>query len=153
MIRNLSVGAKLTKKTTSEEIIDLDIIDLGSAFQYYVQNSPRKLNNIAQQEIGRLVRWIGPEREIKTITPSEIGNYSDEFAKRTSTDTAPQKVAYIKKFLTFLKINELSSGNSSAILATLTCFFSSWWGNFSWGSIIVYESYWWIGCHFRCCLC
>ena len=116
MIRNLSVGAKLTKKTTSEEIIDLDIIDLGSAFQYYVQNSPRKLNNIAQQEIGRLVRWIGPEREIKTITPSEIGNYSDEFAKRTSTDTAPQKVAYIKKFLTFLKINELSSGNLASHL-------------------------------------
>ena len=63
-----------------------------------------------------MVRWIGPEREIKTITPSEIGAYSDEFAKRTSTDTAPQKVAYIKKFLTFLKTNELSSGNLASHL-------------------------------------
>jgi len=115
------VGAKLTKKTTSEvkvkeEIVELDLEDLSAAFQYYVQNSPRKLNNIAQQEIGRLVRWIGAERVIKTITPSEIGYYSDEFAKRTSTDTAPQKVAYIKKFLTFLKIHNLSSGNLASHL-------------------------------------
>ena len=77
MIRNLSVGAKLTKKTTSEEknteeITELDLVDLTSAFQYYVQNSPRKLNNIAQQEIGRLVRWIGPEREIKTIDRKSV---------------------------------------------------------------------------------
>ncbi|MQG20355.1 MAG: transcription elongation factor GreA, partial [SAR202 cluster bacterium] len=95
---------------------NLVLTDLTSAFQYYVQNSPRKLNNVAQQEIGRMVRWIGPDREIKTITPSEIGAYSDEFAKRTSTDTAPQKVAYIKKFLTFLKNNELSSGNLASHL-------------------------------------
>ena len=119
MIRNLTVGAKLTKIKNSEENSveeNLVLTDLTSAFQYYVQNSPRKLNNVAQQEIGRMVRWIGPDREIKTITPSEIGAYSDEFAKRTSTDTAPQKVAYIKKFLTFLKTNELSSGNLASHL-------------------------------------
>jgi len=115
------VGAKLTKKTTSEvkekeDIVELELEDISAAFQYYVQNSPRKLNNTAQQEIGRLVRWIGPEREIKTITPSEIGYYSDEFAKRTSTESAPQKVAYIKKFLTFLKIHNLSSGNLASHL-------------------------------------
>ena len=113
MIRNLTVGAKLTEiiNTEQETLEDkLVFTDLTSAFQFYVQNSPRKLNNVAQQEIGRMVRWIGPE------TPSEVGAYSDEFAKRTSTDSAPQKVAYLKKFLTFLKNNDLSSGNLASHL-------------------------------------
>ena len=46
MIRNLTVGAKLTKIKNSEENSleeNLVLTDLTSAFQYYVQNSPRKL--------------------------------------------------------------------------------------------------------------
>jgi len=111
----------LTKKTNSEIDIeemnlDQEVDSLSSAFQYYVQNSPRKLNNIAQQEIGRMVRWLGATRNINSITPSEIGFYSDEFAKRTSTDSAPQKVAYLKKFLAFLKLNNLSEANLASHL-------------------------------------
>ena len=41
--------------------------NINDAFQIYVQTSSRKLNNVAQQEIGRMVRWLGAERVVKTI--------------------------------------------------------------------------------------
>ena len=90
--------------------------NINDAFQIYVQTSSRKLNNIAQQEIGRMIRWLGDKRSISGITPSEIGNYSDEFAKRTSVATVAQKVNYLKKFLLFLKLNELTALNLASHL-------------------------------------
>ena len=90
--------------------------NINDAFQIYVQTSSRKLNNVAQQEIGRMIRWLGDRRAISGITPSEIGNYSDEFAKRTSVATVSQKVNYLKKFLLFLKLNELTDLNLASHL-------------------------------------
>ena len=107
----------MSKETKVEENdIKSEIDNLSAAFQYYVQSSSRKLNNTAQQEIGRMVRWLGAERVVKTITPSEIGLYSDEFAKRSSTTTSPQKVAHIKKFLAFLRTSELTDSNLASHL-------------------------------------
>jgi hypothetical protein len=76
-----------TNLNSQENELEADLDNLGEAFQYYVQSSSRKLTNIAQQEIGRMVRWLGSERKITTITPAEVGMYSDEFAKRSSTDS------------------------------------------------------------------
>ena len=104
------------KTKVEEKDIKSEIDNLSAAFQYYVQSSSRKLNNTAQQEIGRMVRWLGAERVVETITPSEIGLYSDEFAKRSSTTTSPQKVAHIKKFLTFLRTSELTNSNLASHL-------------------------------------
>ena len=107
----------MSKETKVEENdIKSEIDNLSAAFQYYVQSSSRKLNNTAQQEIGRMVRWLGAERVVKTITPSEIGLYSDEFAKRSSTTTSPQKVSHIKKFLAFLRTSELTDSNLASHL-------------------------------------
>ena len=107
----------MSKETKVEENdIKSEIDNLSAAFQYYVQSSSRKLNNTAQHEIGRMVRWLGAERVVKTITPSEIGLYSDEFAKRSSTTTSPQKVAHIKKFLAFLRTSELTDSNLASHL-------------------------------------
>jgi len=107
----------LSKETKVEENdIKSEIDNLSAAFQFYVQSSSRKLNNTAQQEIGRMVRWLGAERVVETITPSEIGLYSDEFAKRSSTTTSPQKVAHIKKFLAFLRTSELTDSNLASHL-------------------------------------
>tara|TARA_B100000941_G_scaffold87542_1_gene60542 strand:+ start:1635 stop:2519 length:885 start_codon:yes stop_codon:yes gene_type:complete len=112
---------ELSKKAEVKSIIEeteniSEINSLSDAFQFYVKTSSRKLNNTAQQEIGRMVRWLGPDRSVETITPSEIGVYSDEFAKRSSTDTSPQKVAHIKKFLTFLRSSELTNSNLASHL-------------------------------------
>ena len=104
------------KTKVEEKDIKSEIDNLSAAFQYYVQSSSRKLNNTAQQEIGRMVRWLGAERLVETITPSEIGLYSDEFAKRSSTTTSPQKVAHIKKFLAFLRTSELTNSNLASHL-------------------------------------
>ena len=104
------------KTKVEEKDIKSEIDNLSAAFQYYVQSSSRKLNNTAQQEIGRMVRWLGAERVVETITPSEIGLYSDEFAKRSSTTTSPQKVAHIKKFLAFLRTSELTNSNLASHL-------------------------------------
>jgi len=104
------------KTKVEEKDIKSEIDNLSAAFQYYVQSSSRKLNNTAQQEIGRMVRWLGAERVVETITPSEIGLYSDEFAKRSSTTTSPQKVAHIKKFLVFLRTSELTNSNLASHL-------------------------------------
>ena len=104
------------KTKVEEKDIKSEIDNLSAAFQYYVQSSSRKLNNTAQQEIGRMVRWLGAERVVETITPSEIGLYSDEFAKRSSTTTSPQKVAHIKKFLAFLRTSELTDSNLASHL-------------------------------------
>ena len=71
----------MSKETKVEENdIKSEIDNLSAAFQYYVQSSSRKLNNTAQQEIGRMVRWLGAERVVETITPS--------FKKRSDTATA-----------------------------------------------------------------
>ena len=112
---------ELSKKAEVKSIIEeteniSEINSLSDAFQFYVKTSSRKLNKTAQQEIGRMVRWLGPDRTIETITPSEIGVYSDEFAKRSSTDTSPQKVAHIKKFLAFLRSSEMTNSNLASHL-------------------------------------
>lgn len=111
----LSKKAEVKSIVQETEIIS-EINSLSDAFQFYVKTSSRKLNNTAQQEIGRMVRWLGPDRTIETITPSEIGVYSDEFAKRSSTDTSPQKVAHIKKFLAFLRSSEMTNSNLASHL-------------------------------------
>ena len=111
---------ELSKKAEVKSIIEeteniSEVNSLSDAFQFYVKTSSRKLNNTAQQEIGRMVRWLGPDRTVETITPSEIGVYSDEFAKRSSTDTSP-KSSSIKKFLTFLRSSELTNSNLASHL-------------------------------------
>ena len=105
-----------TNLNSQENELGPDLDNLGEAFQYYVQSSSRKLTNVAQQEIGRMVRWLGSERKVETITPSEVGIYSDEFAKRSSTDTGAKKVADIKKFLAFLRSTELTQTNLASHL-------------------------------------
>ena len=111
----LSKKAEVKSIVQETEIIS-EINSLSDAFQFYVKTSSRKLNNTAQQEIGRMDRWLGPDRTIETNTPSEIGVYSDEFAKRSSTDTSPQKVAHIKKFLAFLRSSEMTNSNLASHL-------------------------------------
>jgi len=106
-------GTDLNDKASE---LSSDIDNLGEAFQHYVQSASRKLTNTTQQEIGRMVRWLGSERQVESITPSEVGIYSDEFAKRSSTDSGAKKVADIKKFLSFLRSSDLTQTNLASHL-------------------------------------
>ena len=80
---------------------------VNTLFQSYVQeiflnkdskSLKKDRKNAAQSEIGRFVRHIGAERDVKSVIPSEISEYSEDFVKRTA-QTDPEKLKSVKKFL------------------------------------------------------
>ena len=85
---------------TTEEQVSLS---LNKAFQTYVRQMPQDTKKTAQPEIAKFVRWIGAERLISTIIPSEIGEYNEIFGAKTATRDATERLSAVKLFLTFLK--------------------------------------------------
>ena len=88
-------------------------------FQSYVQESflnkdskslKKDRKNAAQSEIGRFVRHIGGDRDIKSIIPSEISEYSEDFIRRTAQPD-PEKLKSVKKFLAYLALNNFTEIN------------------------------------------
>ena len=88
-------------------------------FQSYVQESflnkdskslKKDRKNAAQSEIGRFVRHIGGDRDIKSIIPSEISEYSEDFIRRTAQPD-PEKLKSVKKFLAYLASNNFTEIN------------------------------------------
>jgi transcription elongation factor GreA len=53
------------------------------------------------QEIGRFIAWVGRERMIRDITPSEIAGYAQHIGLGGAESA--QRLAPVKLFLTFLK--------------------------------------------------
>ena len=88
---------------TTEEQVSLS---LNKAFQTYVRQMPQDTKKTAQPEIAKFVRWIGAERLISTIIPSEIGEYNEIFGAKTATRDATERLSAVKLFLTFLKKKE-----------------------------------------------
>ena len=85
---------------TTEEQVSLS---LNKAFQTYVRQMPQGTKKTAQPEIAKFVRWIGAERLISSIIPSEIGEYNEIFGAKTATRDATERLSAVKLFLTFLK--------------------------------------------------
>jgi len=88
---------------TTEEQVSLS---LNMAFQTYVRQMPQDTKKTAQPEIAKFVRWIGAERLISSIIPSEIGEYNEIFGAKTATRDATERLSAVKLFLTFLKKKE-----------------------------------------------
>ena len=76
---------------------------LSAAFQVYVQQMPEDAKQAAQPEIAKFVRWLGAEREIASISASEIGEYSEQQTARSTSVEAQERLSTVKTFLTFLK--------------------------------------------------
>ena len=85
---------------------ELAILSLNQAFQTYVRQMPHDSKRAAQPEIAKFVRWIGAERLIDSIIPSEIGEYNEIFGAKTATRDATERLSTVKLFLTFLKKKE-----------------------------------------------
>ena len=85
---------------------ELAILSLNQAFQTYVRQMPQDSKRAAQPEIAKFVRWIGAERLIDSIIPSEIGEYNEIFGAKTATRDATERLSTVKLFLTFLKKKE-----------------------------------------------
>lgn len=78
-------------------------LSLSVAFQTYVRQLPKDAKRSAQPEIAKFVRWIGGQRTIDTLIPSEIGEYNEVFGARTATRDATERLSAVKLFLAFLK--------------------------------------------------
>lgn len=76
---------------------------LSAAFQVYVQQMPEDAKQAAQPEIAKFVRWLGADREIASISASEIGEYSEQQTARSTSIEAQERLSTVKTFLTFLK--------------------------------------------------
>ena len=93
---------------------------VNTLFQRYVQEAFTKdsktlstqKKKAAQTENSRFVRHLGSDRSIRTIIPSEIGEYSNDFVKRTA-QTEHEKIKSVKKFLAFLVNNQYTNANLS----------------------------------------
>ena len=72
-------------------------------FQDYVRQLPDDSKQQAQPEIAKFVRWVGGDRDINSLTASEIGEFSDAIASRTSSAGAAERAAHVKQFLAYLK--------------------------------------------------
>jgi transcription elongation factor GreA len=89
-------------ETTEEQTV----LSLNKAFQMYVRQMPQDTKKTAQPEIAKFVRWIGADRLISSIIPSEIGEYNEIFGAKTATRDATERLSAVKLFLTFLKKKE-----------------------------------------------
>ncbi|MBN4064322.1 transcription elongation factor GreA [Dehalococcoides mccartyi] len=87
-------------ETTQEEQA---VLSLNQAFQTYVRQMPADNKKAAQPEIAKFVRWIGPDRLIDSIIPSEIGEYNETFGTKTAARDASERLSSVKLFLTFLR--------------------------------------------------
>ena len=81
-------------------------LSLNKAFQTYVRQMPQDTKKAAQPEIAKFVRWLGGDRLISSIVPSEIGEYNEIFGAKTATRDATERLSAVKLFLTFLKKKE-----------------------------------------------
>jgi len=81
-------------------------LSLNNAFQTYVRQMPQDTKKAAQPEIAKFVRWLGGDRLISSIVPSEIGEYNEIFGAKTATRDATERLSTVKLFLTFLKKKE-----------------------------------------------
>ncbi len=95
-----------TTSEAPEQVQEEEALSLNKAFQTYVRQMPQETKKAAQPEIAKFVRWIGGERLISSIVPSEIGEYNEIFGAKTATRDATERLSAVKLFLTFLKKKE-----------------------------------------------
>ncbi len=95
-------------EATKEDQTDLS---LKEAFQAYVRQMPTESKKAAQPEIAKFVRYLGSDRNINSIIPSEIGEYNETFGAKTATRDATERLASVKLFLAFLKKKDLIQVN------------------------------------------
>jgi transcription elongation factor GreA len=69
--------------------------------QYVTIKKNGKKSMDGHQEIGRFIAWVGRERMIRDITPSEIAGYAQHIGLGGAESA--QRLAPVKLFLTFLK--------------------------------------------------
>jgi transcription elongation factor GreA len=64
-----------------------------------------------RKELQRFVTWCGPNRVIRQITPSAIGDYANSIAGSGTTPQAAERLQVVRKFLTFARKKQIIEVN------------------------------------------
>ncbi len=78
-------------------------ITISSALAIYISELPDSERISAQSEISNLIRWVGIHRDINSISPQEIGMFSENQYSGNVSKESGKKLAHMKVFLKFLK--------------------------------------------------
>jgi transcription elongation factor GreA len=82
---------------------------LGQAAANFLLGLPSEEKLKAQQEVHKFTRWYGEERQLNELTIPEVANYAEQIT--SSTTEVAEKLAIIKKFLTFSQKHGLTRTN------------------------------------------
>ena len=79
----------------------------------YVADPKTKTDDTDQthKELQRFVTWCGPNRVIRDITPSTIGDYANSVAGSGTTPQAAERLQVVRKFLTFARKKQIIDVN------------------------------------------
>jgi transcription elongation factor GreA len=67
--------------------------------------------NITHKQLLRFAQWCGPDRDISSLAPSEIGEYGEQWVGNGAGAQAIERLQEVKKFLSFAKKKGLTERN------------------------------------------
>lgn len=77
-------------------------ITLKDAVSEYISSIPEDQRQFSHPETYKFLRWIGPERVVSTLLPSDIDRYGETLGTAAS-ETHKRRVEVVKDFLNYLK--------------------------------------------------
>ncbi len=77
----------------------------------YVGTLKKEDTDRTHKELQRFVTWCGPNRVIRDITPSAIGDYANSVAGSGTTPQAAERLQVVRKFLTFARKKQIIDVN------------------------------------------
>jgi transcription elongation factor GreA len=86
---------------------------LSGLLKLYVRKLDQDAKQKAQPEIAKFIRWVGGERAASSLSPAEVGEYSDTFGARATTAEAAERLGAVKDFLTYIRKEGHSEVNLS----------------------------------------
>lgn len=99
-----------TQDTRNADTATYNEISLRDAVNEYIPTLPDKEKQETYPNLSRFIRWLGPERLVSSLLPSDIEQYSETLGTAAS-DIHKQRVDSIRGFLTSLRKNEYIQEN------------------------------------------
>ena len=99
-----------TRDTHNVDTATDNEISLRDSVNEYIPTLPDKEKQETYPDLSSFIRWLGPERLVSSLLPSDIEQYSGTLGTATS-DLHKRRVDSIRGFLTFLRKNEYIDEN------------------------------------------
>ena len=79
--------------------------------EYTVSLKDKDKSQAAIREINRFVKHFQGDRDLASITPSQIGGYAEQVAKNTMSEEAVEGLQAVRKFLAYAHKQEITEIN------------------------------------------